>query len=156
MCLFTVCRREPTAAQRCVLGWSSSSGSGATSDDHMFHQHTARSRQGEESSFVLPSPSGFHFFSWFHFVWHFKLSSPARLLSTVFACEVGGRGNTSVGAARGRKAALSESLPVLLAHRGPVVETSNQPTDRHKKLESISHYFEENLKLIDGSITNAS
>ena len=47
-------------------------------------------------------------------------------------------------AARGRKAALSETLLAVVAHRGPVVETSNQPTDQHKKLdESISqHYFQ--------------
>ena len=58
----------------------------------------------------------------------------------MFACEVGGRGKTLVAAARGRKAALSETLPVL-AHRGPVVETSNQPTKRHKKLEASLTFF---------------
>ena len=113
----------------------------------------ARGRKAALSYPLRPASTFFHGFT---VCGTLSCLSLARLLSTVFACEVGGRGNTFVGAARGRKAALSESLPVLLAHRGPVVETSNQPTDRHKKLESISHYLEENLKLIDGSITHAS
>ena len=52
VCVFLLADHWCTDPQRCVLGWIC----GATSD-HMFHQHTARSRQGEESSFVLDSPS---------------------------------------------------------------------------------------------------
>ena len=146
LCVFSIGRRDPGASCTKVgVGLEWSGGSGATSD-HMFHQHTAaRSRQGEESSFVLNTPS----MQLQHFPHESTSCLSCRLLSDCFPqclhvkwVEVAR--HWWVGAARGRKAPLSETLRAVVAHRGPVVETSNQPTDQHKKLdESISqHYFQ--------------
>ena len=135
LCLFTVCRSEASACTKVRLGLEVR---GNVRSYVSPTQAPAAARGRKAPLSYTPHPP---FSSWFTLLWRVKLLSPVRLLSTVFACEAGERGNTLVGAARGRKAALSETLVVVVAsHRGPVVErrATNRPTNT-KNLMKASH-----------------